>query len=334
MEAGSMDPFFAKNRLSAYLDGQLSSEESAEVRRALEEDADLRAEFKALEATVALLRKHGPAAAPAGFHDRVMAQVGGQRTGRLVVLRQFLRQIPVEAVALAAAAVLVIAIVGNPTDNMAGSVLSPPPVEVKGGAAAPQARIEPSQDLNLPLSVPEPAEKKEAPTPRKETSSATDTSPALQKVVVEPPPEVYVAEWEQQDTTGTVQTRTDGSGSAELDEITDTPRELYGGLSAETATPYQYRISHNDAQVLFSLQQLAQSTGGRLLDSDGGALNVAPLNVEQNYVRVQLVVPPGQAAEVHTWLKGLGATASLPESGSPLYGADYVAFLIEVTYMP
>ena len=86
--------------------------------------------------------------------------------------------------------------------------------------------------------------------------------------------------------------------------------------------------------MLFSLQQLAKSTGGRLLDSGGSALRVRSLDVEKNYERVQLVVPPGKADEVHTWLKGLGAQASLPESGSPLYGADYVAFLIEVTYLP
>ena len=117
-------------------------------------------------------------------------------------------------------------------------------------------------------------------------------------------------------------------------DLTTTPRELYGGVSAETATPYQYRITLGDAQVLFSLQQLAQNTGGRLLNSNGGVLKMRSLDVEQNFEQVQLVVPPGKATEVHEWLKGLGAQASLPESGSPLYGAEYVAFIIEVTYMP
>jgi hypothetical protein len=331
-----MDPFFAKNRLSAYLDGQLSSEETAEVARALEEDAALRAEYEALSAAVTLLRRHGPAAAPPGFHDRIMAQVGEQRGGRLVMFRQLLRAVPVEAVALAAAAVLVIAIVGMPGDDV-GPAVSPPPVEVKGGAAAPQARIEPSQELSLPLGIEPPAEKKESPAAalRQELStSGGSASSGLQKVHVEPPPEVYVAEWEQQDSTPAYKAPAkSGTGSVELDDIPETPRELYDGMSAQTATPYQYRISMGDAQVLYSLQQLAQSTGGRLLDSSGNTLVVRPLNVEQNFVRVQLVVPPGQAAEVHTWLKSLGAQASLPESGSPLYGADYVAFLIEVSYM-
>ena len=331
-----MDPFFAKNRLSAYIDDQLSAEEAAEIRRALEEDDALRAEYESLSAAVTLLRKHGPTTAPAGFHDKVMAQVGSQRSGGLVVLKRFLRQTPVEAIALAAAAVLVIFIVGMPGDATLGPAVSPPPVEVKGGAAAPQARIEASQDLTLPLTLPEPVKAEEiaaavpAARPTKKAPSR-----ALRQVPVEPPPEAYVAEWEQQDTTDSVPVNEKtAAASVEPEDLSATPRELYGGVPAETATPYQYRITLGDAQVLYSLQQLAQNTGGRLLSSDGGALSMRSLDVEQNYARVQLVVPPGKADEVHDWLKGLGALASLPESGSPLYGADYVAFLIEVTYLP
>jgi len=330
-----MDPFFAKNRLSDYLDGQLSDEEAAEVRRALEEDTALREDFESLSATVSLLRKHGPTTAPDGFHERVMAQVSAQPTGRLVVLRNFFRQVPVEAIALAAAAVLVIVIVGNPGNDIAGPALSPPPVEVKGGAAAPQARIMPSQDLELPLGLSEPVAAPATSTapPRPEVVSKPKT---LQKVAVEPPPEAYVAEWEQQDTTDAYAAgeKSPGSATAETDDVPDTPRELFGGLSAETATPYQYRITLGDAQVLYSLEQLAQRTSGRLLDSSGSPLSAHPLNVEENFMRVQLVVPPGQADTVHEWLKSLGAKASLPESSSPLYGADDVAFFIEVSYLP
>ena len=330
-----MDPFFAKNRLSDYLDGQLSDDEAAEVRRALEEDAELREAFESLSATVSLLRKHGPTTAPDGFHERIMAQVSAQPTGRLVVLRNFFRQVPVEAIALAAAAVLVIVIVGNPGNDIAGPALSPPPVEVKGGAAAPQARIMPSQDLNLPLSLSEPVEEVATPAskPRPEAVSKTRT---LQKVAVEPPPEAYVAEWEQQDTTDAYApvAKPQGAALAESDDVPDTPRELFGGLSTETATPYQYRIALGDAQVLYSLEKLAQSTGGRLLDSSGSPLRPHPLNVEENFMKVQLVVPPGQAEAVHSWLKGLGGKASLQESGSRLYGAEDIASFIEVSYLP
>lgn len=331
-----MDPFFAKNRLSAYIDDQLSAEEAAEIRRALEEDDALREAYESLSAAVTLLREHGPTAAPAGFHDAVMAQVGAQRSGKLVVLRRFLRQAPVEAIALAAAAVMVIVIVGMPGDELIGSAVAPPPIEVKGGAAAPQARIEPSQELILPLTTPEPvAEPEIIPAVPATKSGKEAPSKALRQISIEPPPEVYVAEWEQQDTTDAVPAiKKSASASAEAMDLTTTPRELYGGVSAETATPYQYRITLGDAQVLFSLQQLAQNTGGRLLNSNGGVLKMRSLDVEQNFEQVQLVVPPGKATEVHEWLKGLGAQASLPESGSPLYGAEYVAFIIEVTYMP
>ena len=308
-----MDPFFARNRLSAYIDGLLPPEEAAEVEAAIETDAVLREEHQSMRAAVELLRRHGPVSAPEGFHDKVMAAALAQPArGRLVAL---FRQIPIEAVALAAAAILVIVVISKPGDPLSDASIAPPPIEIKGGAAAP--RIEAAPSLSLPTALPAPTAQSQ-PMPQ-------DKAAPMKKVVPASPREAYVAAWETAE-------------QAPLPEATktddDTPTELFEGLRPEIATPYQYRITLSDADVLYSLQALAQSSGGRLLDSAGDAAVVRALTVEDNYARLQLVVPPGEARAVHDYLKRLGARTAMPESGSPLYGAEYVAFVIEVTYLP
>ena len=79
-----MDTFFARNRLSAYLDGDLPSSEAREVEAALHRDAELRAEYEAMRAGVELLRAHGPIAAPEGsqYIGRLGVQACAGGTGR------------------------------------------------------------------------------------------------------------------------------------------------------------------------------------------------------------------------------------------------------------
>ena len=103
-----MDSFFAKNRLSAYLDGKLPEPEASEVAAAIERDPELNAEYEHLRRSVNLLRTAGPVKAPSGFHARVMEQVRDEpHPGGLVIqLQRVFRRIPTEAMALAAAAAL------------------------------------------------------------------------------------------------------------------------------------------------------------------------------------------------------------------------------------
>ena len=110
-----MDTFFAKNRLSSYLDGSLNDAEAAEVEAALSEDAGLRDEYDRMRRAVELLRSVGPTEAPAGFHARVMASVAAEPApgGVVTLFRRTLGRVPVEALALAAAALLVVLVIQN-----------------------------------------------------------------------------------------------------------------------------------------------------------------------------------------------------------------------------
>ena len=342
-----MDSFFASNRLSDYIDGQLTDEEAAEVAAALDADPALRAEHDAMRHAVGLLRKHGPATAPPDLHANIMAQVGQQpRTGVVVQLRDFFRQIPLEAVALAAAALIVVVVLLDPSAPTDGA---PSMVDARGGAIGINPDIEAAGDLDLPTasaSPTAPAPRTEAPPPPARTKEAVAQKPSLdaKKRGITPPSEAYVPDWERQEqvplpeTTGSDSEDTKGAETAStadtMSDINVTPDELTGGVKVDVATPYEYRITLSDAEVLFSLQQLAQSAEGRLLDSGGSAMVARSLTEEQNYARVQLVVPPGKADQVHKRLKELGGRAVLPTNGTPLYGAEYVAFVIEVSYLP
>lgn len=338
-----MDPFFASNRLSDYIDGQLSDEEAAEIARALDTNPALRAEYDAMQQAVSLLRTHGPTTAPPDFHANVMAAVGAQgRPGVVVQLRDFFRQVPLEAVALAAAAIIVVVVLLDPSAPPDDG--APAMVDVRGGAVAPIADIEPAADFTLPSASasaqPAPAP---APAPAAEAKPSPSTSLASKLEGIETPKEAYVPDWERKAEIPMPTTEpepepasatTEDAGADAMENVKVTPDELTGGVQADVATPYEYRITLGDADVLFSLQQLAQSAEGRLLDHRGEPMAARALTEEQNYARVQLVVPPGKAEQVHARLKELGGRAVMPANGTPLYGAQYVAFVIEVSYLP
>lgn len=63
------------DNLSAYLDGELSDAEVAELEAELARDPALRAELAELEDVVHWMRRDGPEPAPFGFHRRVMDRI-------------------------------------------------------------------------------------------------------------------------------------------------------------------------------------------------------------------------------------------------------------------
>ncbi|MCB9679320.1 MAG: zf-HC2 domain-containing protein [Alphaproteobacteria bacterium] len=99
---------FANEMLSAYLDGELSEGERAELEATLAEDAGLRAELDALADARAFLAEHGAVSAPEGFLDDVLALV--EQEPQVVQLAWYRRPfgIPIEGLAVAAAALLVV----------------------------------------------------------------------------------------------------------------------------------------------------------------------------------------------------------------------------------
>jgi len=131
-----MDEFFVRNRLSAYIDGELPAAEAREVETALTHNAALRAEYEGLRAAVQLLREHGPMSAPAGFDIRLSERLA--REPMPVGWRVWARKVRPELVllgAVAAAAILYVGAPSNSPDAPVAAVVAPAEVAAAKGPA-------------------------------------------------------------------------------------------------------------------------------------------------------------------------------------------------------
>jgi hypothetical protein len=145
-----MNTFFARNRLSPYLDGELSAEDARAVEAALAEDAELREELAVLRETAALLRGLD-VRAPDGFAERVAARAALEP--KPTAWRRWLRGVggARSLVAVAAAAVFVFAAIGGLREPSADDSGNEP--EAVAPAAAPA-----DADAPPPLEPPPDAE--------------------------------------------------------------------------------------------------------------------------------------------------------------------------------
>lgn len=309
-----MDPFFARNRLSAYIDGALSEREAAELADAIASDEALREEYEAMRQAVGLLRREGPTRAPTGFHARVLGAVEGEPmpAGTVVRLRQLWNRIPLEAVALAAAAAVVVLVIQGrpdpeaaddaPTEALAdkdAGVPPPPPLRqdpsppAEGGSAAPAApAARPAASLEAERASVPAAAPAAAPTP---------VSPKSQQKSAGLEP--YVASWEK-----------GGAGSSD------------GGL----ATTYGYRLRISSPEVLFNLSSIAENAGGEVRDGAGRLLKPRLLTQDDDYEQTLLAVPLAEADSVRGHLEALGSTSVPPPAAPSLFQADYAVFILEV----
>lgn len=335
-----MDTFFARNRLSAYLDGSLSDSESAQIETALAHDQSLRRDYDTMREAVELLRALGPVDAPEGFHARVLAQVQDEPDpGTVVSLwRRTLGRVPVEALALAAAGLLVVVVIQG--RNKSPEQDSPPAVAaaVPAPSSAPEiSRTTPSTptpaptqaeplkagDGRLAQAVPAVADgdlrtvsKRTAAKPSGAPSAGTNSADVQQP---------YIAGWEQ----AAPQNQATIANQAATDQIDAGGSELGSGIDMEG--PRSYRISLADDQLLAKLSAVAERTGGRLTDASGDPLKHLELAPDGKTTWIHMVVPQAAATDVEGYLTGLGGVPTPPPTTQILYGSDFTVFVIQVS---
>jgi negative regulator of sigma E activity len=267
-----MDPFFAKNRLSAYIDGVLPEREASEVAEAIERDAELQAEYTALRAAVSALRQHGPVSAPEGFKARVMAAVEREpsQTGLVVQLRRVFTRVPVEAAAVAAAALLVVFATATRLQSPPAAPLPEPDRRVAAAdVPAPEAEPAPGTPTNAdsvrPAAATAPTDTPVASAPpTKEPGAIKERSRIVpQSAGVPTKAGAYVPEWEEQ------------SGSAPT---------AFGGTEGMA-------LAVSDPDVLRKLHMLTEQSGGRMMDEANQALRPYNLSESDPIARVMLLVP-------------------------------------------
>ncbi len=165
--------------LSAYLDGELTDAEAAELEAELARDSELRHELAALEEAVVWLRREGPDEAPLGFHRRVMDRIEAEHprsTAWWAWLRRPLGLRPEGwLVAAAVAAVLLFAVLRAPKEAPPPEWPGPPPPgsteranpAVVGGLEDLELPDEPTDAADEGTAEAVPPPRKDAPAPRK-----------------------------------------------------------------------------------------------------------------------------------------------------------------------
>ena len=135
-----MDSFFARNRLSAYLDRTLPKTEAEAVSEAIARDISLSADLRSVQQALKLLHQHGKVEAPNGFQARCLAVITEQPVpgSQVAWLQRRIARIPTELVALVGAAIIVVFALYEDTPD--------------GGpeAQAVQTQIDPWVDQNTP----------------------------------------------------------------------------------------------------------------------------------------------------------------------------------------
>ncbi len=354
-----MDEFFARNRLSAYIDGELSDAEMAEVARAIEEQPELRAAFEELQAAVELLRQHGPMQAPDGFHRAVMQRVEGLSAGPSWLQRLLgpLGRYPVQGlgVAVVAAAVMLLVFRGPMLheDPLSGPDLPgvaeepavsdreaavPGPQDGLGaerGQASESAAVgehtDAAQDQTGSASE-KASSDPQAGSGASKTSEkallgtrgqAADDKGALIEELMQKEPGNYIPDWDKE---ASAPTATIQPSEAEV------APEL--GSGALATSPFTYRLTPTEPDALRRLVALAEKLGGGMYSPAGEPLDPYMLTVERNYAQVVLHIPASRLESVEPYLRTMGGVITVHAERDRLYPTDSVHVAVEVQYQP
>lgn len=341
-----MHSFFAINRLSAYIDGELPDSEAAEVERAIAADPTVRDEYDRLLETIELLRTRGPMLAPPTLHAAILDRVAEEPdpvAGFWARLLAPFRAIPMEAVGVVFAVVAVVLLINKQpgvdavpspapvaTDQ---SVAPPPPPAEETAQQPPRLASRPDQPAPPQPEAGLPAKPFGASKGRAESTSGRGGSPpvttvsdkrepspksASKKSASEPqqqksavPEEAYVAPWEQQGQDYT----SSGDGDNRLVNV-----------------PYSYRLDPSDQHGLESLKRLAAKHGGSLKHPNGAAFAPHPLQ-EGQLVQVRADIPLDRVEDFVAALRQLGVLVPMASGDNGLH-AGVAQVNIQVRFEP
>lgn len=308
-----MDTFFARNRLSAYLDGDLPTGEAREVEAAIHRDPDLRAEFEQLRGAVEFLRSNGPMLAPDGFANRLHIRLAAEPTPSR--LRVALRRVRYDYIGIAAVAAMALIVVGTQqhTDSEPADVAT----QTVAAAQAPS----PVPDLTEPEAGGDArangvlgdeggfaAGATPASSPSKKSAPVANKQMASNGVDREP----FQPDWER-DGEGNQGTDLKPAGQASGSE---TQSVQVGTLYSPA--PWRYRVHAVGANPLKDLMAVAATLGGRIVDAKGRPLADYPMD-EGDSAAVRVFVPSYNVEELQRRLKELGTVDTIATDPGVLY---------------
>lgn len=323
-----MNEFFARERLSAYIDGELSASEMAEVDAALQRSAELREEYDRLVATVDYVRDHGSLTAPPDFHAKVLAAVEDEPMpgGFWLRLKAFFTPVPMESLAVAVAAVLVAVLVGR---NMNDDVVVP--------EDAPTPEITAAADPE-PVENDAPAENEVVEEPVEEVAAVAKDAPPgwaeemaglVANKTAEPSKDDLVAGATLSDPEdGFVAVEIDGPApeKSTVDAVEITEPEL----SSQLAASQSMQLSVPSTSALRDLLIIVEKFGGTAVDSKGRTLDEDALEKNPS-VGVQILLPQENVTSFTMALQQIGRVTGTGQNPAGLYTADQkIGLYVEV----
>lgn len=308
----------ASEQLSAFVDGELTDAEIAELEAELERDPALRAELSELEGMVAWVREEGPVAAPMGFHHRVMDRIEAEHpAGAGGSWWAWLRRplgFPLEGWALAGAAALALILVlprgEDPTTGPAEGA-SPAAVEIPAlgelERPLPPAAAPPEADLPPPVARKDDVDRT-APTrspPGKPSPPVTPTPVASDPVAGDP----------------------GASGTAGAPVVEPTaPTVAPGTAGPAIAAGYRLVVRSTDVEMKRSILALA-SRYGQATGADRREVTDATMSASAEDLWVTL--PQAELSRFAADLKKLGFQVETVPTGA-LLGGDAVSVQVSL----
>jgi len=331
---------FANEMLSAYLDGELSEADRNQIEASLASDAVLRDELDQLTGARDFLAEHGPVAAPSDFLDGLLAAIEDEP--QVVQLSWYRRPfgIPIEGLAVAAAALLVVYIA------LPGGSVSEPAPGVGAGAArieTPKSSSSYTQDAVVDAEV----QREAAATSEGTVDPMTNTwePPAADNdgvaVIDAGGKSAGVSEQlklpakkgfdiAQDKSSLKLANEAAAEKVAALDDARakEEAARLAGQQQGNFArVPYSYALYTEDAQVLYRLAAIAAKHRGEVTDQNKQALSIAELTgTEATTVIVQL--PAHALQDFGRELGALGSVYSTADNR--MFAGDPVEVRVEV----
>lgn len=322
-----MNEFFARERLSAYIDGELSASEMAEVDAALQRSAELREEYDRLVATVDYVRDHGSLTAPPDFHARVLAAVEDEPMpgGFWLRLKAFFTPVPMESLAVAVAAVLVAVLVGR---NMNDDVVVPEDAPTPEISAA--AEVEPNEEAPAENEVVDEVVDEVA------ASKTNDAPPAWAQEMAELTAPKSEPSKDDAVASATLTNPEDGFVAVEIDgpepekSAVEAVEVSEPELKSQLQASQSMRLSVSNASALRDLLIMVEKFGGTAVDSKGRTLDEDALEKNPT-VGVQILLPQENVTSFTMALQQIGSVTGTSQNPAGLFTADQkIGLYVEV----
>ena len=279
-----MNKFLLKNRLHDYVDGELPSDERREVEIALNQYPDLMKEVEDIQEQRNSMLNIGQLKAPDSLLDNILMDIESipvaANTPRS---KQYLPFVTIAVAALIAWMLIPTTKtdIESPAEVKGAQVLIPSANPVKLPTTSPIEEAHQHLD-ELRATVEERATPQTAKTRSKQPSSKSPSNKSKSSTptfVIKTPDSPYVPEWEEE----------------HVIEVATTEF---------TSDAFQFRSA--PANLLFQLDNLAQSVGGSIKSTNGGAFSTIELTNFSPRAQCELWVPIEAVEKVNQRLTDLG----------------------------